>query len=73
MKVCDAHPERKAVDAIQIQGDGSLIDLCGECREAVYALFAKPPPESGASPNASATAEADTKAPKRGLSLFGRK
>jgi hypothetical protein len=72
MKVCDAHPDRKAVDSLQIIGDGSQIDVCGECKSAVLSFFERPP-ELGERPIAPPTGEAPEKAPKWGLSFFGKR
>jgi hypothetical protein len=73
MKVCDAHPDRKALDTLVVEGDASRIDVCDECKYAVLSLLNKPPPELGASPLAPVHADAQPRGPKWGLSLFGRK
>lgn len=71
MKVCDAHPDRKAVDTILIHGDDSHIDVCDECKYAVLELLNRPPPELGASPVVPPTGETPEKA-RKGLFSFGR-
>lgn len=72
MKVCDAHPDMKAIDSILIERDGTHIDVCDACKYAVLNLLNKPPPELGASPLAPPNGEAQPKAPKWGL-FFGLK
>lgn len=72
MKVCDAHPDRKAVDTIHCLNDDTRLDVCDECRQAVLRIFDKPH-ELGESPIAAPNSDASEKAPKRGLSLSGRK
>lgn len=51
MKVCDLHTGRQAVDAITIQADGTVIDVCAECKAEVLAVFAiEPKDTNGAKP-----------------------
>ena len=40
MRVCDRHPDRPARDTITVEGDGSRIDVCAECKTEVLMLLA---------------------------------
>lgn len=71
MKVCDAHPDRRAVECLVSENDGTRLDMCEECKDAVLSLMCRPPPELGESPLAPPAGEVPEKAPKRGLSFFG--
>lgn len=48
MRVCDKHPDRKAVDAMILEVEEPRYDLCEECRQFVLDWISKaedPPPK----------------------------
>lgn len=43
MKVCDRHPDRRAIDTVIVQRDDSRIDVCEECKTDVLTFLSTPP------------------------------
>lgn len=41
MRVCDKHHDREAIDTLHVQNDGTQIDMCHACKEAVLGVFTK--------------------------------
>lgn len=43
MKVCDKHKDTPAVDTIHVEQEGTVIDLCQQCKYDVLEMLSKVP------------------------------
>jgi hypothetical protein len=51
MRVCDRHPEKRAVDSMQTAGSGMDVDLCSKCITEVENWLANQKQEEIEKPN----------------------
>ena len=42
MKVCDKHRDREAIDTLIVNNDGTQLDVCEKCKEAILHFFSEP-------------------------------
>jgi hypothetical protein len=50
MKVCDLHRDRPAIDTLRFSLDDQHIDVCEQCRNAVFSALNPPQPPQPAAP-----------------------